>query len=370
MPSSVRPARLCLPRYAMALLFMVTSASSQADTVTLANGDRLTGTVLLLDGGTLVLKTSYAGELRIAWSQVVQLSTEEPVLVRAPGVPIGYHARLDSTGEAGAAILVAEANGHAQGDSGSAQAGTAMQTPATATVESPVVLGKVERIVRPHPVLRDWTFQGTVDLALDANHAANSNENWSVSLNSTMRRYNWRHGLQLDYTRKSQDKIVGTHNYTTLYTLDRFVSEKFFLQGRLKLARDYVDDPAHKLMFATGPGYQFWDNEMGALSVSGLLTHTRYRYQDEQRTHFQSLGIGWDYHRYFSGKQWQVFSQGEVYQALSQGADHSLNASAGLRYSLTNWLSLYTKASYSKVSALEDSGTSERKYSVGLTAKW
>ena len=42
----------------------------------------------------------------------------------------------------------------------------------------------------------------------------------------------------------------------------------------------------------------------------------------------------------------------------------------GKNYSLTQWLSLYSKASYGKVTALDQNSPSERKYSVGLTAKW
>ena len=49
------------------------SAAAVADTVVLANGDRLTGQVLLLDSGTLVLKTEYAGELHIKWDQAASV---------------------------------------------------------------------------------------------------------------------------------------------------------------------------------------------------------------------------------------------------------------------------------------------------------
>jgi hypothetical protein len=45
------------------LLIFLTCVLASADEVWLKNGDRLTGKVVSLDGGTLVFKTSYAGDL-------------------------------------------------------------------------------------------------------------------------------------------------------------------------------------------------------------------------------------------------------------------------------------------------------------------
>lgn len=52
-----------------------------ADTVVLGNGIRLTGTVESADGKQLTLKTDYAGELKLDWSKVQQLSTDGPVFL-------------------------------------------------------------------------------------------------------------------------------------------------------------------------------------------------------------------------------------------------------------------------------------------------
>ncbi|MCU0596070.1 MAG: DUF481 domain-containing protein, partial [Desulfobacterota bacterium] len=51
------------------------------DEVWLKNGDRLTGKVVSLDGGVLIFKTAYAGDLSIQWGEVVNLKTDEPIKV-------------------------------------------------------------------------------------------------------------------------------------------------------------------------------------------------------------------------------------------------------------------------------------------------
>lgn len=333
----------------MAALSVLLSLQAQADTVVLENGDRLTGTVQLMDAGKLVLATDYAGELRIDWAKVVQLETDAPIALRAPGLPQDVHARLAPGGGRGQALPVP-----------AAQAGTPAQ---------PVELAGIERIVRPHALLEDWVFQGGVDISLDATHASSTSQNFMASVYGKARRDQWRHGLQLDYARNRQDGEVGTHNFDARYTADRFLTEKIFLQGRLRYDRDYVEDLSRQAIVAFGPGYQFWDDELGAFSVSTLLTHTRYKYRDGDRDHFQSLGLTWDYRRYFAGKQWQLFSQGEAYRSLS-APDNNLDANLGLRYSLTQWLSLYGKVGYNRVTTSGHDNLSERRYSVGLSATW
>ena len=72
-----------------------------ADTVWLNNGDRLSGEILLLDGGKLVLKTKYAGRVLIDWKDVSTLSSDKPLLVKRDNFE-GQHSQHLEAAEAGA----------------------------------------------------------------------------------------------------------------------------------------------------------------------------------------------------------------------------------------------------------------------------
>ena len=52
-----------------------------ADTVTLTNGDRISGTVVKTDGNAVIVKTTYAGEVKIDLAAVSTLATDGPVNV-------------------------------------------------------------------------------------------------------------------------------------------------------------------------------------------------------------------------------------------------------------------------------------------------
>ncbi len=60
-----------------------------AEQVTLKNGDRLTGDIQSKDGKKLGVKTSYAGDVSIDWSEVTQFSSDKLVITRTDKVLSG-----------------------------------------------------------------------------------------------------------------------------------------------------------------------------------------------------------------------------------------------------------------------------------------
>ncbi len=63
----------------VAVLF--TAASAKSDTLTLSNGDRLTGSISDSDGKALTLKTEYAGDVKVKWSAIKDVSSAKPIYV-------------------------------------------------------------------------------------------------------------------------------------------------------------------------------------------------------------------------------------------------------------------------------------------------
>src|SRR5690606_13579690 len=61
------------------LILALFAGVARADEVVLLNGDRLTGTVVRKEGDELIFRTDYAGELKIAWSRVARVATEDPM---------------------------------------------------------------------------------------------------------------------------------------------------------------------------------------------------------------------------------------------------------------------------------------------------
>lgn len=67
--------------FAAALLAAVVCSAVFADTITLKNGDRVTGTVVSSDGKEVVFKTDYAGEIKVQVSAIQSLTSDKTLYV-------------------------------------------------------------------------------------------------------------------------------------------------------------------------------------------------------------------------------------------------------------------------------------------------
>lgn len=75
------PSRFKCTLFASFMLVLGASTALHADTVVLKNGDKLTGTVVKLDGGKLTFKTSYAAAIEISWDAVTNLTISQALIL-------------------------------------------------------------------------------------------------------------------------------------------------------------------------------------------------------------------------------------------------------------------------------------------------
>ena len=169
---------------------------------------------------------------------------------------------------------------------------------------------------------------------------------------------------QGEYNREKKNGLVSTDNYSGQYALDRFIDDHWFWQGQVAYKRDMIEDLAKRTV-GTGPGYQFWDNELGAFSIATLVNRNDYEFADGEKEHFYSSSFKWDYNRYLLAKQFELFTNGEVSKPLQSGLDYELQTEAGIRYKLTSWASLSMKAEWDKFSG-NDGNVNQRRYTFGL----
>ena len=308
------------------------------------NGDRLTGTIKVFDGGKLMLETAYGGSIPLDWKQVATLESDRELLVKENDVT-GERAKSLQAADSGKVIL-------ANGD-------------APKTVE----LASIKQIMKPKPFVEDFMWKGNVDVAMDYKRAESDTDDYDVDLKTQARHGKWRHNATVDYNRELRNDVVSTDNWGTEYALDRFLDEQWFWQGRLEYKRDKVEDLERQRTIGTGPGYQFWVNELGAFSVAGLLNRSDYEYANGEQDDFYAISMRWDYNRYLIGKTFELFSTGEVGKPLGSAADYSLDAEVGLRYKVTDWASLNMKASKDQVSG-SDGDKDETRYTIGFGVGW
>ena len=332
-------------RILLCLAAISARAPALGDTVWLKNGDRLSGKIKLFDGGKLLIQTEYAGAIPIDWKQVKTLESDQELLVKQDAYT-GEKAKSLQAADEGKVTL---ANG---------------ETPKT------VELASIQQILKPKPVVEDLVWRGNVDVALDYQRAENDTDDYDVDFKTSARHGKWRHIAEGEYNREFQDEVVTTDNWRAEYALDRFITDQWFWQGRLTYKRDKVEELSRQRTVGTGPGYQFWDDELGAFSLGSLLNRTDYEYSDGGKDNFYSLAMKWDYNRYLIGKSVEFFTNGEVGKPLSGVADFALDAELGLRYKVTDWASLNLKAECDIISGSDDADFSKTRYTAGFGVTW
>jgi hypothetical protein len=123
-------------------VFVVLCAPVWADTVWLNNGDRLSGEIILLDGGKLALKTKYAGQVLIAWKDIDTLRSDKPLLVRRDGFDSEHSNQLEAAGKGMVRVV-------------------------NATTQT-VPLASITRLIPPRVLVQDRVWEGNLDAKLAA----------------------------------------------------------------------------------------------------------------------------------------------------------------------------------------------------------
>lgn len=329
------------------LLCLAVAASSMpllADTVWLKNGDRLTGTIELFDGGKLLLKTEYGGTIHLDSAKIATLQSDRELLVKQSD----FHGERTKSLKPAAAGQVELVNGEAP---------------------KVVALDSISQILPPKPLIEDWRWDGNIDFSADYKKTENDVKDYAVDLDTKAKHGLWRHGFTAEYDHETKDALKKTDKLELGYDLDRFLTEHWFWQGQLKYSHDRIEELESQRTVGTGPGYQFWDNELGAFSLAGLFNRNDFEFANGEQKHFNSAALEWDYKRYLLGKNFELYTQGEIGAPFIDEIDYILDSEAGLRYKLNSWASLSLKAEWDKVGS-QFGDTEERRYLFGLGVGW
>ena len=65
------------PLLFVAVIVVLLCPQLLADQVVLKNGDRLTGNIVNSDGKTLTLKSEFAGEVKIQWDAITEITSSQ-----------------------------------------------------------------------------------------------------------------------------------------------------------------------------------------------------------------------------------------------------------------------------------------------------
>ncbi len=319
-----------------------------ADTVVFKNGDKLSGKIVSISGGKLVIKTEVAGEVKVDFGKVSSFETAEPGKFNLnDGTTINSTASQGSAGE--------------------------IKLEGTEIMSGGVVsLGSIKSL-NP-PVVPEVVWKGNVGIGLSSTHGNTFSERGSVSVNLNRRSQKHRSKLgglyQIGRNKDADGKKMTTEESLTLDAKhDYFISEKVYsyINGRFK--KDHIADLDYRIIAGMGLGYQWLDQDNMHFSTDVGLAELCEQYTtggEKTRESELSLALGYDYDWQITEKLLFVHNL-DYYPSFDDFADYFLHIDGELKYKISGSMFTSLKAILDyDTSPGESVGRTDTKYVMNV----
>lgn len=290
-----------------ALSFLLPSAI--ADEVRLKNGDRLTGEILTMEKESLTLKTSYAGEMKISWQDVLCVSSDKELTLwlKNKEVLIG---RAVCPGDGQVQIV-------------GVRVGESAEIP----------LEELEAI-NPSPPPPAIKYTGNV--AGGGSLTDGNTDEAFASLSADFQARSKRHRFTLGgrYNYGETDDEITTRNALGRIKYDFFITKALYAYAQALFESDDFQDLNLRSAMGAGLGYQIFDTERTSLFFEAGVSYFNKDFETaEDESYASGRGsVGLNYA--IVPERVNFFLLHEFYQSLEDSDEYYFLANQGLRFTL------------------------------------
>ena len=278
-----------------------------ADEVYLKNGDRISGNILKMQDNKLTIKTSYAGEIGVKWSEIADMKTDKEISVLLS----------DDT-------LI---NGNPQGFE---QGKMRISSKVAETVS--FSLTDVKSINPPKEPAVKITARMNVGITSTSGNTEKDTTHFDGEFIARTSKNRYTAGGELNGTKdsgvKTEDNALGYIKY------DHFVLKKWFVSSNALFEKDKFKDLTLRSSLGIGSGYQFYETKITNLSLEAGLSYVSEDYIVAPDESFSSGRWSVSYDRYFYNKAFQLFHFHEGFISLENSDNMFINSRTGVRVPL------------------------------------
>ena len=303
---------------ALAALSILAEIAS-ADSITLINGDRISGKVVVMENDKLLISTTYAGDIFITWSQVEKISIDGPV-----NVVLADNASLEgvikATEEKQRAVVLDKARERVD-----------------------VNLAEIKKINtdQTEPSKLNLSIRANVGIEIESGNT--DKEKYHVDGRAIARkeRHRFTFGFEYDHEYNSGDKTKN--KLLASSKMDYFYNFPWYVYGKGSYEFDEFKDLNLKLDLGPGLGYQFFEGELINLSLEAGPSYVRQDYEEKSTRDYIAARGAIEFDKYFFQKSFQFFLWSEGFANPDDDADRFARLRTGLRFPLGWGLNLTTQ---------------------------
>lgn len=250
------------------IICLIFIGRAAADEIVLDNGDRLTGTVMTLQDGVLTFATGYSDPVKIKADRISRVRTDRQVEVHLISGEV-LKGTLSSTVDR--------------------QVEVGVSTARKRSVISMETIGAIN----PPPVVIAW--KGKVTIAGMLQSGNTNSASGSVSGHAERKTENDRLALRLLYNYAEENKVRNSENVYGILKYDYFLGRTVFTYLSLEALKDPFKDLRLRSVIGPGLGYQFWDTEGQALSLTAGISYFNEDHESGEDDNWMTGRLGVDF---------------------------------------------------------------------------
>ncbi len=290
----------------MAVLVIFIAGNCLADEVRLKNGDRLTGQVIRMQQGKLILKTGYAGEIGIVWQEVAGLETDRPMKVMLK----------DDTAMEGTAKAT--------------ETGSIKLHSSTLETSAVIRLDDVKAI-NPEPV-KTVKITARANVNITNQRGNTSSDNYDLQGEFTARTAKNRYVVGGELNKEDSEGTTISQNWLVHGDYSRFLNKKWYLFTNTLFEHDEFNDLKLRSTLGAGAGYQIFETPLVNLSISAGLAEVNESFYVAEDNTYSAGQWSVNYDQYFFDKFVQLFHRNNGYVSLENASNWFLKTRTGLRF--------------------------------------
>lgn len=260
----------------LVVLLSLFTITLNAEQVSLKNGDRLSGTILSMDGKKLVIKTAYAGEVSIDWESVSQFTSDQPLVITKADKQV-VTGTVSTEGED---YVISTPQGPQK-----------VSKADVAAMRSPADQAAYEKSLHPS-MLEGWAGGGSFGLALARGNSQTTN--LALGFNALRKRTKdaWVIDAASIYSTDAKLGATTANSFQGLIRYDYNLTKRVFVYGAFAGGYDELQDLNYRLMPGGGLGFHVIATEKTTLDLLGGLGYTRESYTTGLTRNLVSLNLG------------------------------------------------------------------------------
>ncbi|UCC55663.1 MAG: DUF481 domain-containing protein [Gammaproteobacteria bacterium] len=300
-----------LPSLTIALLLI--TGNALADELIMKDGSRLFGEVLKRENGTLDFKTSYAGVIKVKWSEVSELHADKPMQL----------------------LLDDESTRTAQHIKNS-EDGIYLDDDIEPDLAEPTLTQSELAFINPDPwrTGEGYKLDGQINFALEKERGNTDTDEIDIDGDLIWRFQHHRYKMfgELERDRNNNKKTKDKWKLNNSY--DHFLTKKWYAGAFLGLEHDKFADLNLRTIVGPKIGYQWFEGKAMNLSTEAGPLYTDEDFDKAEDDDYLALGWGINFDKYLFEEFMQFYHRQNGLWSMADTSDLVWNTWTGLRFPL------------------------------------